>query len=433
MEGTSLMQNIKDLIEVDDDILKARDEVTKEISKEIENVSELVRYNTSKVLKAFRESEFAEHHLSGSTGYAYDDVGRDKLESVYSKAFSCEAALVRIQVVSGTHALALALFGVLRPGDLLISVTGRPYDTMTGVIGHHADTSGSLKEHKVMYEEIELQNGRPNFDEISRVVADKKPKVALIQRSRGYSWRSSLSIDDIEKISGCIKRASKDTIVFVDNCYGEFTDSCEPVSCTDVDLMAGSLIKNPGGGISPSGGYVAGKAELVEMAAERLTAPGLGSHCGPSLGFTRQMAQGFFLAPMIVGEAIAGSIFAARFLSRMGYDVSPDYLERRDDIVLGVNMKDKETLFAFTKAVQASSPIDAHVTPVAAPMVGYADDVVMAAGAFTQGSSIELSADAPIRPPYTAYLQGGLNRFQVELAILTFAQSMKNLGKYTWR
>ncbi len=426
-------EEIENLFDFDQDLLECSRQVRAEIALTVSDIQDRVRINTAKVLKAFCDVSLGEHHFTASTGYGYDDMGREKLEEIYAKTFGAESALVRIQMVSGTHALAVALFGCLRPDDLLVSVTGTPYDTMTGVIGHAVKSRGSLTEYKVRYDEIALgEDGKPNLCAIAEYLSGNKARMVMVQRSRGYAWRDSLSISDIEAVVQCVKSVSPDTIVFVDNCYGEFTDTLEPTA-VGADIMAGSLIKNPGGGISPSGGYVAGRADLVEMAAERLTAPGLGSHCGPSLGFTRVICQGFYMAPMIVGEALSGSVFASRFLEHMGYEVLPRYdATDRNDIVLSVNMKDPDSLLSFVQSIQAMSPVDSYNTPEPAPMPGYEDQVVMAAGAFTQGSSIELSADAPMRPPYTVYLQGGINRYQVEFALLKFAQKLKASGKFKW-
>jgi len=426
--------DLGNIFELDDEILKCSQEVRNEIDGIVKGIENNVRINTAKVLKAFCDVSLGEYHFAASTGYGYDDMGREKLEEIYAKTFNAEAALVRIQMVSGTHALAVALFGCLRPNDLLVSVTGTPYDTMSTVIGHSTKASGSLCEYNVKYDEIALKSdGKPDLEAISDYLSKNKVKMVMIQRSRGYAWRDSLCINDIKSIVDCVKKVSPETIVFTDNCYGEFTDVCEPTS-VGVDIMAGSLIKNPGGGISPSGGYIVGRADLVEMAAERLTAPGLGSHCGPSLGFTKVMCQGFYMAPMIVGEALAGSVFASRFLEHMGYEVLPKFDEtNRNDIVLSVNMHNPESLLAFVQAIQATSPVDSYNKPEPSPMPGYDDDIVMAAGAFTQGSSIELSADAPMRPPYTVYLQGGINRYQVEFALLRFAQKLKSMGKFNWK
>ncbi|MEA4882252.1 MAG: methionine gamma-lyase family protein [Clostridia bacterium] len=409
---------------VDPDLLDLAREVRAGIAGDVAAVDEISRMNTGKVLQAFAVAGLGEHHFGGATGYGYDDVGRERLENAFAAAFGAEAALVRMQMASGTHALSCVLFGILRPGDTMVSACGAPYDTMTTVIGCGARVHrGSLAEFGVGYREAApAEDGGPDLPGIAR--ASEAARLVLVQRSRGYSWRRSLSVDDIREICSCVKAANPEAIVFVDNCYGEFTEDMEPTA-VGADIAAGSLIKNAGGGVAPCGGYIVGKRDYVEMAAERLNAPGLGSHCGPSLGFTRDLALGLFLAPLITGEALAGSIFAGAFLSRLGFEVSPMPGEQRHDIVLAVKLGSPDNLSAFCRAVQQSSPIDSGVTPEPAPMPGYDDQVIMAAGAFTQGASIELSADAPLRPPYTVYLQGGLIRHQVEFAMLRFAQCLR--------
>lgn len=412
---------------VDDDIIDLACVVRKEIADYVELTEEICRTNTARVLEAFAEAGLADYHFGGTTGYGYDDTGRDCLEKAFAHVFGAESALVRIQIVSGTHALAAVLFGVLRPGDLLVSAYGAPYDTMVTMIGANRPVRGSLGEYGVDYLEVApAADGEPDFEQIAS--ASKGARMVLVQRSPGYSWRKSLGVDDIGRITRCVNESSPEAIVFVDNCYGEFVETREPTA-VGADIVAGSLIKNPGGGIAPGGGYIAGRADLVEMAAERLTAPGLGSECGPSLGYTRELAQGLFMSPLIVSEAVAGSIFASAFLEGLGYDVSPRPGEPRHDIVLAVRLGSRDAVCSFCKAVQSTSPVDAAVLPVPAPMPGYADQVIMAAGAFIQGSSIELSADAPLRPPFDAYLQGGLIRHQVEFAMLRFAQDVRTKSR----
>lgn len=403
--------------------LDAAAKVKADIAHELAATDEIARVNTARVLTALGRAGLGDYHFGGTSGYGYDDTGRERLERAFADIFAAEAALVRIQMVSGTHALAAVIFGVLRPGDVLVSAYGEPYDTMVTMIGRDRKVRGSLADYGVDYQEVAPdESGEPDYDGISR--AAERARMVLVQRSRGYSWRRSLSCNDIGRISDCVKAANPNAVVFVDNCYGEFTEVCEPIA-SGADVAAGSLIKNPGGGIAPCGGYVAGRADLVEMAAERLTAPGLGSHTGPTLGLTRLLAQGLFMAPLVTGEAVAGSQFASAFLSSLGFEVSPAPGERRYDIVLAVRLGSPEVVSAFCRAVQSASPVDAGVTPVAAPMPGYADEVIMAAGTFVQGASIELSADAPLRPPYDAYLQGGLSRHQVEFAMLRFAQDLQ--------
>jgi len=408
---------------LNDEWLDAAGRVRARIAPEVAVTDKIARVNSARVLAALGRAGLGDYHFGGTSGYGYDDTGREHLERAFADVFGAEAALVRIQMVSGTHALAAVLFGVLRPGDLLVSAYGSPYDTMVTMIGHDRRVRGSLAEHGVEYLEVPAgEGGEPDYAGISR--AAEMARMVLIQRSRGYSWRRALSCENIGRIARCVKAANPRAVVFVDNCYGEFTETMEPCA-VGADVVAGSLIKNPGGGIAPCGGYVVGRADLVEMAAERLTAPGLGSHTGPTLGFTRLLAQGLFMAPQVTGEAVAGSQFASAFLSDLGFEVSPLPGERRHDIVLAVRLGSSENVYAFCRAVQYTSPVDAGVTPVAAPMPGYADQVIMAAGTFVQGASIELSADAPLRPPYDAYLQGGLVRHQVEFAMLRFAQDLQ--------
>lgn len=416
-------QEIARAMGLDDAWLAIARHVRARIAPEVAATQEIARVNSARVLAALGRAGLADYHFGGTSGYGYDDMGREHLESAFADVFGAEAALVRMQMVSGTHALAAVLFGVLRPGDCLVSAYGPPYDTMVTMIGRDRHVRGSLSEHGVRYLEVPVgEHGEPDYAGISR--AAEGARMVLVQRSRGYSWRRALSCADIGRIADCVKSVNPHAVVFVDNCYGEFTETREPCA-VGADVVAGSLIKNPGGGIAPCGGYVAGRDDLVEMAAERLTAPGLGSHTGPTLGFTRLLAQGLFMAPQVTGEAVAGSQFAAAFLSQLGFEVSPRPGQRRHDIVLAVRLGSPENVYAFCRAVQSTSPVDAGVTPVAAPMPGYADEVIMAAGTFVQGASIELSADAPLRPPYDAYLQGGLVRHQVEFAMLRFAQDLQ--------
>ncbi|MCR4425501.1 MAG: methionine gamma-lyase family protein [Firmicutes bacterium] len=415
--------DIGSVLGVDDDLLALALRVRETIQPQLRRVEDIARFNTARVLEAFKSAGLGDQHFGGTTGYGYDDTGRDALERAFAKVFEAEAALVRVQIVSGTHALAAVMFGILRPGDLLVSAFGSPYDTMRTVIGNDAPSRGSLAEFGVEYAEVAPDDrGEPDLSAISKACCDAR--MVLVQRSRGYARRRALTLADIDRIAHAARMRNPRVVVVVDNCYGEFTDTHEPTS-HGADIVAGSLIKNPGGGVAPAGGYIAGNRELVEMAAERLTAPGLGSHVGPSLGLTRQLALGLFLAPLTTAEAIAGSIFAAEFLASLGFVVYPEPGSRRSDIVLGVRLETPENVTAFCRAVQESSPVDASAVPEPAPMPGYSDQVVMAAGTFTQGASIELSADAPLRPPYDVYLQGGLSRHQVEFAMLRFAQAIR--------
>jgi cystathionine beta-lyase family protein involved in aluminum resistance len=384
------------------------------------------RHNTARVLETFRHHQVSDFHFHGSTGYGYGDAGRDKLDAVWAEIFGAEKALVRTHFVSGTHALATVLFGILRPGDELLCVTGTPYDTMLTVIGHNRPTPGSLTEFGVTYKELALtEEGGVDTARLAEALT-VKTKVVLIQRSRGYSLRKPLSIADITQVCRQIKQLRPDCICFVDNCYGEFVESCEPTAA-GADIIAGSLIKNPGGGLAPSGGYVAGRADLVEMAACRLTAPGIGSELGASLTDTRLLYQGLFLAPHTVAQALKGAIFAAALFAALGYHTRPRFDEPRSDIIQAVELGTPEKMIAFCHSIQRHSPVDAFVRPEPSGMPGYCDAVVMAAGTFVQGSSIELSADGPLRPPFVVYLQGGLT---FEHAFLAVSAAIREIVDY---
>lgn len=395
----------------------------------LRQIEKIVRRNQMRVLEAFRTARVSEFHFAPSTGYGYDDSGRAKLEEVFAAVFGAEAALVRCQIVSGTHALALALFGVLRPGGELVAVTGKPYDTLGEIISGPPG-SGSLSDFQVEYKEVPWYEGQIDLGAIEAAIGQRTSAV-LIQRSRGYSLRPSLSVSQIGEIVRVVKGVNPRTVVIVDNCYGEFVELSEPPA-VGADLTAGSLIKNPGGGLAPCGGYVVGKREFVQRAANRLTAPGLGGACGPSLGLNRLLFQGFYLAPLVVGEALSGAVFAAGLFQRLGFAVSPAPEEMRSDIVQAILLGQPEAVLTFCQAIQESSPVNSFVRPEAAPLPGYKTPIVMAAGTFIQGSSLELSADAPLRPPYTVFLQGGLSRFQVEFAALRAAQALLERGLITF-
>lgn len=377
---------------------------------EFEKIEEIQQYNQLKMLQAFTECHVSSTHLVGSTGYGYDDAGREKLDEVFAKVVGAEDALCRSHFLSGTHALTVALFGLLRMGDTLLAATGRPYDTLEGVIGLNGTDKngyGSLAEYGVKYDEAPLlPDGQPNYD----LIAQKAPyaTVCHIQRSRGYSNRQAFDLATIQKVIETAKTANPNIVVMVDNCYGEFTQKAEPVS-VGADLIVGSLIKNPGGGIAPTGGYIAGKKELVEKCSHRLTCPGTGRELGCTLDALRQMYLGLYYAPGVTAEAIKTSIYASCLFELMGYEATPHYQADRNDIITSVETKSAEALCALCQGIQAGSPVDSFVSPEPYAMPGYTDEVIMAAGAFTLGSSIELSCDAPVREPYTAYLQGGLN------------------------
>lgn len=391
-------------------------------------VDELVLLNQTKVLRAFQEAGVAERHFAGTTGYAYGDIGREKIEEVFALTFKTEAALVRAQFASGTHAITCGLFGALKAGDRLIAAAGTPYDTLRTVI---AGAPGSLTEWGVAYEEAPLNDdGTINIPLVAELAAKPDAKVVFIQRSRGYSLRPSLSVEQIGAIIRAVKAANPSIICVVDNCYGEFTREQEP-SEAGADLVCGSLIKNPGGGIAPTGGYVVGRRELVDRAAARLYAPGIAGEVGANLGVNRLILQGFFLAPHVTGEALKGAIFTAALFAELGFGVRPLYDDPRYDLVQAVELGSGDGLRAFCEAVQRCSPVDAHVVPEPWDMPGYEDQVIMAAGTFVAGSSIELSADGPMRPPFAAYFQGGLTREHVIWAALSAANELMARGILT--
>lgn len=369
-------------------------------------ITEIAEYNTIRLLDVFRKNKVSDYDFRNTTGYAYNDVGRDKLEQIWADYCQSEKALVRTQFVSGTHALAAVLFGILRPGDELLSITGAPYDTMQTVIGHTYDSPGSLKEFGISYAEMPFCDVDTSIKSLALYI---KPhtKMVLIQRSRGYSMRLPLTVEEIGRICTNVKQIKPDCICFVDNCYGEFVEKCEPTA-VGADIMAGSLIKNPGGGIAPTGGYIAGKANLVELSSYRLTAPGIGHELGASLGGNRLLYQGLFLAPHTTSQAVKGAVFAAAFFSLLGFTTSPQPGETRSDIIQAIELGSADKMISFCRGIQKYSPVDAHVRPEPSAMPGYQDQVIMAGGTFVQGSSLELSADGPIRPPYIVYLQGGL-------------------------
>ena len=400
-------------------------EVLKESEPLFAHIEDVAEANTLKVLDAMRECRVSDAHFNTTTGYAYDDIGRGKLEELYAKIFGAERALVRTQFVSGTHALATVLFGILRPGDELVSLTGKPYDTMQTVFGYDNPSPGSLKEFGVLYNELPMVAGKVDMAHIKDVITDKT-KMVEIQRSRGYSMRSPLSIEDIRAITAEVHRIKPDCICFVDNCYGEFVDYEEPTQA-GADIMAGSLIKNPGGGIAPTGGYIVGRDDLVELASYRLTAPGMGDELGASLSNNRLLFQGLFLAPHVVSQAIKGAIFAAGMFAKLGYKTLPLPTEVRGDIIQAIELGSADKLIAFCGGIQKYSPVDSFAAPEPWDMPGYADKIIMAAGTFVQGASIEFSADGPLREPYNVYLQGGLTFEHAIIGIMGAAQAVLDL------
>ncbi|MDX8047020.1 methionine gamma-lyase family protein [Gracilibacillus sp. S3-1-1] len=397
-------------------------EVEKQIEPVFQQIREIELQNQEKVLRAFREHQVSDSDFNPTTGYGYDDYGRDKLEAVYASIFGAEDGLVRPQITSGTHAISTALFGVLRPGDQLLYVTGKPYDTLNKVIGHEKHVPGSLVDFGINFAYTELDNGVIDRKQVKEMMNDKT-KVVAIQRSKGYDDRPSITMKEMNEIITFIRQIKKDVIIFVDNCYGEFVEITEPTEL-GADLMAGSLIKNPGGGIARMGGYIVGKEEYVEMAANRLTAPGIGKEVGASIGMLQEMYQGLFLAPHVVSEALKGAVFTSAYLQKLNFTTSPAYDAHRTDLIQTVTFNTAEQMVAFCQAIQRQSPINSHVLPYPAPMPGYADDVIMAAGTFIQGASLELTADGPIRAPYTAFVQGGLTYTHVKLAVTNAAEEL---------
>ena len=412
---------------ISEKIEKLSNEAEEEIKEQFKKIEEINTYNSLKVLKAFKDNNISEMHFNSTTGYGYGDIGRDTIEKVYAQIFKTEDALVRNQFISGTHALTVALFGMLRPKDKMLSITGMPYDTLCTVIGIEENKS-SLKSFGIDFEQIDLKNNDFDEEKIIERVSKNDIKLIEIQRSRGYSTRDSLSIDKIEKIIKKIRKVNKEVIIMVDNCYGEFVDTKEPTEVGS-DIMVGSLIKNLGGGIASNGAYIAGRADLVELCAERLTSPGQGKEVGPSLGANRSFLQGLYLAPNVVASALKTAVFTARMMEKLGYRPSPRYDEKRNDIVQTIEFGNPNDLIKYCQGIQMGSAVDANSIPEPWDMPGYSDKVIMAAGAFTMGSSIELSCDAPIREPFIAYQQGALTYEYGKLGVLIAIQNMMNTEK----
>lgn len=390
------------------------------------NIDDVAAYNQAKVLAAFRNNRVSEIHFTETSGYGYDDVGRDTLERVYADVFCCEDALVRHSILSGTHALTLALFGVMRPNCTLLSATGKPYDTLDEVIGLCGEEgSGSLKEWGVGYSQVDLlEDGSLDIERVCEELRKNETVTAVFfQRSKGYAWRKTLAVEEIGKAIAEIKKVSPRVICIVDNCYGEFVEKQEPTE-VGADLIVGSLIKNPGGGLSLTGGYIAGRSDLVSKVAQRFTAPGVGKEIGSTPGLKRQMYQGFFMAPHVVSQALKAAVLSASMFARLGYDVIPAPSDKRSCIIQAIRLESRERLIAFCEAIQSGSPVDSFVAPTPWAMPGYQDEVIMAAGAFVQGASIELSADAPVKPPYTVYMQGGLTYESAKIALMMAAEKV---------
>ena len=411
------------LSDIPTEIERLAEDCEAQLAARFAEIDRVARGNTKRVMEAFQEFRVSEACFAGTTGYGYDDLGRETLDKIWARVFGAEAALVRTGFVNGTHAIASALFAAVGPGELLMPLMGAPYDTLRTAIGITGDAYGSLAFYGVKYAEVPTKDGGPDLAAIEREVGEERPRAVLIQRSRGYDSRRALSAEEAGELCRLVKRVSPDTVCVVDNCYGEFTELAEP-TMLGADLAAGSLIKNPGGGLAPTGGYIAGRADLVERAAYRLTVPGIGGECGCTLGTNRQLYQGLFLAPHTTAQALKTAALCAAMLEKLGFDTEPGPQEPRYDIIQTVTLKTPENLKRFCRGIQAGSPVDSYVTPEPWQMPGYEDEVIMAAGAFIQGSSIELSADGPMRAPYRAFLQGGLTYESGRLGIMNAIAEM---------
>lgn len=408
---------------VKEDVIELSKKVEKEIKPQFEQIEETCEKNSLKVLKAFQDNRISEVHFGSTTGYGYDDIGRDTIEKVFAQVLGAEDALVRSQFISGTHALTVALFAFLRPGDTMLSINGKPYDTLDEVIGI-VENKSSLKSYGINFEKIELIDNDFNYEEIQKTLKNKKIKLIEIQRSKGYANRKSISIEKVEKVIKAIREVDKNVIIMVDNCYCEFVGKKEPTE-VGADVMVGSLIKNLGGGLAPNGAYIAGKKELVNLAAERLTAPGEGREVGPTLGINKSILQGLFFAPSVVASSLKTAVFASKMLEELGYKTEPRFNEKRADIVQTIEFGNAQDLIKYCQGIQMGSPVDSNSVPEPWDMPGYTDKVIMAAGSFTQGSSIELSCDGPIREPYLAFQQGALTYEYGKLGVLKSISYMK--------
>lgn len=414
---------MENLLGIRQEIMDLAKETEEQVKKQFQEVEEVCEFNSMRILHAFQKYQVSDMHFNQTTGYGYGDVGRDIIEKIYAEIFQTEDALVRGQFISGTHALTVALFAMLRPSDTMLSICGKPYDTLDEVIGISPNPS-SLASFGIKYEQIDLVDQDFDYAKIEKTLKEKKIKLIEIQRSRGYALRKSITLDKMEKVIQLIKKTDPEVIIFVDNCYGELVEKIEP-SHLGADLVVGSLIKNLGGGISPNGAYVVGRKDLVELVAERLTSPGQGKEVGPTLGMNKQILQGLYLAPSVVASSLKTAIFASKLLENLGYIVEPKFDERRSDIVQTITFGDPELLIRYCQGIQMGSAIDSNSIPEPWDMPGYTDQVIMAAGAFTQGSSIELSCDGPIRPPYIAFMQGGLTYSYGKLGVLKAVSNLK--------
>ena len=416
---------IKDNFGISDKTLKLVSEAEESIKEQFKHIENICEINQLRVMKAFADNRVSDSHFVATTGYGYGDLGRDTLDRVYADIMGAEDALVRHNFISGTHTISTALFAVLRPNDILVSITGKPYDTLEEVIGIQGEAgNGSLKDFGVKYVQIDLKHdGTPDLEQIKFTLTHMNVKAVTIQRSKGYGWRPTYSAKDIGALIEFVKEISPETICIVDNCYGEFVETEEPTAY-GADLIAGSLIKNPGGGLAPTGGYIAGKQKYVELCAYRLTSVGIGKEAGASLGFNRQMYQGLFMAPHVVSQALKAAVLCSAVFEKLGFEVDPKPNEIRHDIIQSIKFGDPDKVTAFCQGIQKGAPVDSFVTPEPWDMPGYSSQVIMAAGAFVQGASIELSADAPIKPPYIAYMQGGLTYESAKLGIMVAADKM---------
>ncbi|WP_129597147.1 aminotransferase class I/II-fold pyridoxal phosphate-dependent enzyme [Anaerophilus nitritogenes] len=425
--GIYTKEFLKKHMNISEKVVDLAEKIEKEVKDQFEKINDIRELNQYKVLKVMQDMRVSDMHFQWNTGYGYNDPGREKIEEVYAALFKAEDAIVRPTIVNGTHALTLCLTGILRPNDEMLSVTGRPYDTLEEVIGIRGEYSGSLKEFGVTYKEIGfLEDGSIDIEKMKQSITPKT-KMVYMQRSTGYSFRKAVQVEDMKKVVEEAKKINPNIICMVDNCYGEFLDTVEPTE-VGVDVLAGSLIKNPGGGLALTGGYIVGRKDLVEMISYRMTSPGIGKECGLTFGMTRSMFQGLFLAPHVVSEAIKGAIFCAKLFDHLGYEVSPSFDEKRSDIIQAIKLRSPEAVVAFCEGIQAAAPVDGFVTPVPWDMPGYDSPVIMAAGAFVQGSSIELSADAPIKEPYAVYFQGGLTYDHAKFGALKGLQYLIDKG-----
>ncbi len=417
---------LKDNYGFTDEFLSVCKKADEKAAKAYKKADEVASYNSVRVLKAFADNGVSEAHLGYTTGYGYDDLGRDTLDRIYAQVFGGEDALVRHNIVNGTMAISTCLYGILRPGDTLVAATGKPYDTLEEVIGIRNTSSGSLKDFGINYRQVDMIDSKVDFDGLKNAI-DKTCRAVIIQRSKGYDWRDTYSVDAIGDIVKFVKSINKDIVCIVDNCYGEFVETKEPASL-GADLIVGSLIKNPGGGLAHSGGYIVGTKESIEKVSYRLTCPGIGRECGASLGNNRLMYQGFFMAPQIVCNAVKTGIFCSALFEELGYEVNPGPCDNRSDIITSVKLGSPEKLVEFCKGIQSGAPIDSFVVPSPWDMPGYENKVIMAAGAFVSGSSIEISADGPLVPPYTAYFQGGLTFETGRLAVMMAASNVMKIN-----